>query len=77
MNKLEGMIHTLDKTHTEYGTYLNETETEKVKNVISKARKAISQEDEPMVFESLDEMAKVSKMLSEVVMFNPSKSGGE
>jgi len=74
MNKLEGMIHTLDKTNAEYGSYLNEEEKERVKDTIAAARKAINLEDEALVYESLDKMAGVSKVLSEVVMFNPGKS---
>ncbi|MDJ0836168.1 MAG: molecular chaperone DnaK [Acidobacteriota bacterium] len=74
MNKLEGMIHTLEKTNAEYGSYLNEEEQGRVKETIADARKAINLEDEGMVFQSLDKMARVSKVLSEVVMFNPGKS---
>ena len=74
MNKLEGMIHTLEKTNAEYGSYLNSDEKEKVKSVIIQARKAINQEEETMIFDSLEKMAQVSRVLSEVVMFNPSKS---
>lgn len=73
MNKLEGMIHTLEKTNAEYGTYLNAAEQEKIKVVMSSARKAISQENEKQVFDALEKIASVSRVLSEVVMFNPSK----
>ncbi len=73
MNKLEGMIHTLDKTNNEYGAYLNAAEQEKIKTVIAAARKAIASENEVQIMESLEKMAQVSRVLSEVVMFNPSK----
>jgi predicted Zn-ribbon and HTH transcriptional regulator len=68
------MVHTLDKTNAEYGSYLNEEEKERVKETIAAARKAINLEDEHLVYESLDKMSRVSKVLSEVVMFNPGKS---
>lgn len=77
MNKLEGMIHTLEKTNAEYGAYLNNEEQEKIKGVISSARKAVAAESETQVYESLEKMAQVSRVLSEVVMFNPSKKAGE
>jgi len=77
MNKLEGMIHTLEKTNAEYGAYLNSAEQDKIKGVITNARKAIASESEQQVFDSLEKMAQVSRVLSEVVMFNPSKKPSE
>jgi len=74
MNKLEGMIHTMDRTHAEYGSHLNAEESEQVKGALAQARKALSEENEASVNQSIEKMAKVSKILSEVVMFNPSKS---
>ena len=40
---------------------------------ISQARKAITQESEDLLNTSLEKMSQVSRVLSEVVMFNPSK----
>ena len=77
MNKLEGMVHGLERTTSEYGSYLNEEERKKVKDTMSMARKAIAQEDEDAVFESIEKIAQVSKVLSEVVMFNPAKKKKE
>ena len=71
MNKLEGMIHTLEKTNSEYGRYLNEEEQNRIRNVISTARKAILGENETEVDQSLEKISSVSKVLSEVIMFNP------
>ena len=71
MNKLEGMIHTLERTNAEYGTYLNEEEQKRVRDVIAAARKAISTENRDEVFASSEKISQVSKVLSEVVMFNP------
>jgi molecular chaperone DnaK len=76
MNKLEGMIHTLEKTNSEYGRYLNEEEQNRIRNTISSARKAIVNENEGDIDQSLDKIANVSRVLSEVIMFNPGKSGG-
>ena len=73
MNKLEGQIHTLNKTFEEYGEHLSDEEKQNVKDTIAAARKAINSEDEELVYESLDKMALVSNVLSEVVMFNPAK----
>ena len=70
-NKLEGMIHTLEKTHGEYGRYLNEEEQFKIRTVLEKARKALKSDSEEEVIKSLDEVTRVSKVLSEVIMFNP------
>jgi molecular chaperone DnaK len=77
INKLEGMIHTLEKTNNEYGAYLNAAEQERIKTVITGARKAISSENEIQVMESLEKMAQVSRVLSEVVMFNPSRKSSD
>jgi molecular chaperone DnaK len=74
MNKLEGMIHTMDRTYAEYGSHLNAEESQQVKDALSQARKALSEENEAAVNQSTEKMARVSKILSEVVMFNPSKS---
>ncbi len=77
MNKLEGIIHTLEKTNSEYGRYLNEEEQTKIRKVISAARKAMITEDEQEINQSMEDVNQVSKVLSEVIMFNPASQGGE
>jgi molecular chaperone DnaK len=76
MNKLEGMIHTMDRTFTEYGSHLNEEESGQVKDAMAQARKALSEENEAAVNQAIERMARVSKILSEVVMFNPGSKPG-
>lgn len=73
MNKLEGMIHTLEKTNSEYGRYLNEEEQERIRSVINTARRAIANESGEEIHASLEKVSQVSKVLSEVIMFNPGK----
>ena len=77
MNKLESMIQSLEKTSSEYSSYLNEAEKGKVTDAINQARKAIAQEDDHAVNESMEKMSAVSRVLSEVVIFNPSKKSGD
>lgn len=75
MNKLESMVYTLEKTFNEYGTFLNEEEKNKVNDVIASARKAIKNEDEDGINQSTEKITQVSRVLSEVIMFNPSGRG--
>jgi len=75
MNKLEGIIHTLEKTNSEYGRYLNEEEQNRIRKVISTARKAMVSENEDEINESLENINQVSTVLSEVIMFNPASQG--
>ena len=73
MNKLESMIHSMDKTFAEYGTYLNDEEKGKIKNLMNDARKAITQENEEQVNNSMEALQRQSRMISELIMF---KGGG-
>lgn len=73
-NKLEGLIYTIERTHSQYGSYLNEVEAKKVRDTIAKAKKAVNSEDEGLILEALENIGRVSKTLSELIMFNPNPS---
>jgi len=73
-NKLEGLIYTVERTFSEYHSYLNSEEVERVRTTISEAKRACSSEDRDLILPSLDELTKTSKVLSEFIMFNPSKN---
>ena len=73
-NKLEGLIYTVERTFSEFNSFLNADETESVRQTILEAKRACSAEDGDLIIHSLDELTKVSKVLSEFIMFNPSKN---
>ena len=69
MNKLESMIGTLNRTFTEYGHFLNDAEKEKIQAQINDAKKAVKNEDAGAIDQSLEGINRVSKVLSEAIMF--------
>ncbi|CAM2068226.1 molecular chaperone DnaK [Sulfidibacter corallicola] len=74
MNKLESMIERLQKTFKEYGHFLSEAEKEKIHGHVADAEKAIKNENEGQIEKSFEEINKVSKVLSEAIMFGGHKT---
>lgn len=70
-NKLEGMVYTIERTFSQYGNYLNEAESQRVRETLGNAKRAFQSEEEYQIVEALDAITKVSKVLSELIMFNP------
>lgn len=75
MNKLESMLGTLDKTFKEYGHFLSEAEKEKIQEQIGDARKAVKNEEAGHIDQCLEGINRVSKVLSEAIMFGGLKKG--
>ncbi len=75
MNKLESMLGTLDKTFKEYGHFLSDTEKEKIQEQIGDARKAVKSEEAGQIDQCLEGINRVSKVLSEAIMFGGLKKG--
>lgn len=75
MNKLESMLNTLDKTFKEYGHFLSDPEKEKIQEQVSDARKAVKNEDAQAIDQCLEGINRVSKVLSEAIMFGGLKKG--
>ncbi|CAM2008879.1 molecular chaperone DnaK [Acanthopleuribacter pedis] len=75
MNKLESMLTTLDKTFKEYGHFLSDAEKEKINAQIADARKAVKTEDGPGIDQCLEGINRVSKVLSEAIMFGGTQKG--
>jgi len=73
-NKLEGLIYTVERTFSEFNSFLSSDESDDVRNTIAEAKKACAEEEADKIISSLDELTKVSKVLSEFIMFNPSKN---
>ncbi|PIE89148.1 MAG: molecular chaperone DnaK [Acidobacteria bacterium] len=72
-NKLEGLIYTVERTFSEYQSNLSSEEVDNVKETIAEAKRACSTEDADLILPALEELTKTSKVLSEFIMFNPTR----
>jgi molecular chaperone DnaK len=73
-NKLESLVYTVERTFSEFNSYLTEDEVARVRETIAESKRACGTEDGTLIIPALDELTKVSKVLSEFIMFNPNKN---
>jgi molecular chaperone DnaK len=73
-NKLEGMIYTNEKVFREFGKLLNENDQKSVQAVILKAKESVAAEEKSRLSEALTELQVASRILTEVMLYNPMKS---
>jgi len=73
-NKLESLVYTVERTFSEFNAYLTEDEVARVRETIAESKRACGTEDGTLIIPALDELTKVSKVLSEFIMFNPNKN---
>jgi molecular chaperone DnaK len=73
-NKLEGLIYTNDKVFREFGKLLTEAEREKVQKILSGARNALANDSRQTLNEAIFDMQNASRILTSVMLYNPSKA---
>jgi molecular chaperone DnaK len=74
-NKLEGMIYTNEKVFREFGKLLTEDDRQKVEKSINRAKEATVGEEKPKLNEAILELQVASRILTSVMLYNPSKMG--
>ena len=74
-NKLEGMIYTNEKVFREFGKLLTEDDRGKVEKSINRAKEAAVGEEKPKLNEAILELQVASRILTSVMLYNPSKVG--
>jgi molecular chaperone DnaK len=73
-NKLEGMIYTNEKVFREFGKLLNENDQKSVQESITKAKEFVAAEEKSRLSEAITELQIASRILTEVMLYNPMKS---
>ena len=73
-NKLEGMIYTNEKVYREFGKLLNEKDQKTVTDAILKAKDMVAAEEKSRINEAITELQVASRVLTEVMLYNPMKS---
>jgi molecular chaperone DnaK len=76
-NKLEGMIYTNEKVFREFGKLLSKEDQQKVESILKMARGAASSESKQKLNDTLFELQTVSRILTEVMLYNPMKTNPE
>jgi molecular chaperone DnaK len=69
-NKLEGLVHGVEKTFAETKMKLNETEVENIQSALSEARKEGMSEDIQTVKFAYEKLHEVSQTLTKLIMFD-------
>jgi molecular chaperone DnaK len=72
-NKLEGLIYTNEKVFREFGSLLKEEERNRVKDVLDYAKEALTIDHKQKVNDAIFELGSVQKVLTSVMLYNPSK----
>jgi molecular chaperone DnaK len=76
-NKLEGMIYTNEKVFREFGKLLSNEDQQKVDAILKMARGAVSSESKQKINDTIFELQTVSRILTEVMLYNPTKHNPE
>jgi molecular chaperone DnaK len=76
-NKLEGMIYTNEKVFREFGKLLSNDDQQKVDAILKMARGAVSSESKQKINDTIFELQAVSRILTEVMLYNPTKHNPE
>src|SRR5436190_2627750 len=74
-NKLEGMIYTNEKVFREFGKLLPDADREKVQKIITKSKEAVSGESKSGLNEAIFDLQAASRILTNVMLYNPTKMG--
>jgi molecular chaperone DnaK len=72
-NRLEGMIYTNEKVFREFGKLLNEQDSEKVAEVIAKAKEVAVTEEKQRLNDAIFDLQGASRILTSVMLYNPAK----
>jgi len=75
-NKLEGMIYTNEKVFREFGKLLTDADRDKVQKMINKAKEVVVTEEKSKLNEGIFELQAASRILTNVMLYNPTKTAG-
>jgi molecular chaperone DnaK len=74
--KLERLIESNQRTFQEFGSSLDEEKRSHVQKVLEQAQRNLGVDNLSRLQESMDQLAKVSRTLSEVILYDPRLLGG-
>lgn len=73
-NSLESAVYTLEKTRSQYSNLLNDNQLDEVKDAMASAREALGTEDQSKIEGAHEEIKRISKMFTDVIVANSTKS---
>src|SRR5437867_2068480 len=71
--RLEGLLESSEKTFAEFGGMLDEEKQRVVRKVLQAARKSLNSESVSEITKNLDRLGEVSQILTEVILYDPTK----
>jgi molecular chaperone DnaK len=71
--RLEGLLESNERTFAEFGKNLDETKRKTVQRILENARKALQGSSLSESTKSLEKLAEASQILTEVILYDPSK----
>jgi molecular chaperone DnaK len=69
--RLEGLVHSNQKTFNEFGSMLESDKQAAAKDILDRANKALMSGSSSQCTEALEKIAEVGKILSEVILYDP------
>jgi molecular chaperone DnaK len=69
--RLEGLVDSNQKTFNEFGTMLDEERQARVRKILADAKQALDSGSASECTEALERVAEMSKILSEVILYDP------
>jgi molecular chaperone DnaK len=71
--RLEGLLESSERTFAEFGALLDEEKQRTVKKALQTARSSLMSENVPEISAHLDRLGEVSQILTEVILYDPTK----
>jgi molecular chaperone DnaK len=75
-SRLEGLLESSEKTFAEFGGMLEEEKQRAVRKVLQAARKSLTSDNVSEISRNLDKLGEVSQILTEVILYDPTKLSG-
>jgi molecular chaperone DnaK len=74
--KLERLLESNQRTFAEFGTSLEEEKRQNIEKILEEARRSMAVDNMTRLQESLQQLSAVSRILSEVILYDPKFMGG-
>ncbi len=74
--KLERLLESNQKSFKEFGSLLDAEKSAMVEKALKEAQRSLSVDNLSRMQESLEQLSKVSRTLSEVILYDPNATGG-
>jgi molecular chaperone DnaK len=72
-SRLEGLLESSEKTFAEFGGMLDEEKQRTVKKALQTARKSLGSDNVSEITRNLDKLGEVTQILTEVILYDPTK----